>query len=294
MEVSSHTSEAVTTHPSENTTTIKDSHSVFRITLAGPSLVVTVLGLIIAVHLLHPSICATLIALVTLQYVVSNDFKAFLSLGPGGTPSTFIGYLKIVYLRLFAISDPFTIPANLEASSTYPATGFFQSQGIDLLPPRRGPRPNIAGIAPQRQLDQHGCPQIHSLLRQALGRCATENPLLLRTGTSCFEKNGIALFGRKFVNRTCNGEICHAHASDKSLHLNLHPLDAKIVLQSGWGQRHPLARGGWLRRYVPPEFVMVYAPRSLEEGVTVAHIVEAAAWWVMGERIQLRLEAVEY
>lgn len=80
------------------------------------------------------------------------------------------------------------------------------------------------------------------------------------------------------------------HASDKSLHMNLHPADAKVVLEKGWGQRHPLAKGGWLGKYVPREFVLVYAPRNREECEVVARIVGAAAWWVMGERVELVVE----
>jgi len=34
---------------------------------------------------------------------------------------------------------------------------------------------------------------------------------------------------------------------------------------------------------------MVYAPRSMEECEVVARIVEAAAWWVTGEKIEVRL-----
>ncbi|KAI9734135.1 MAG: hypothetical protein M1818_006661 [Claussenomyces sp. TS43310] len=292
MEVNSHTCELMSTKSPANTDVTRDKHSALQITLSGPSLIVTIVGLILAIHLLHPSITAMLIALATVQYIVTNDFKAFLSLGPGGTPSTFLGYLKITYLRLFALSDPFSPSSCLSSSETYPSVGFFQSCEAEIwLPYRQGPRPNVAGIAPQRQLDQYGCPKVHQCIRDALQHATKVYPNVLRTGVSCFEKNGIALFGMKCVNRTCNGEICHIHASDKSLHLSLHPTDAKVVLERGWGQRHPLARSGWLRKYVvsavPPEFVMVYAPKTIEEGKIIARVVEAAAWWVMGEKIEL-------
>lgn len=55
----------------------------------------------------------------------------------------------------------------------------------------------------------------------------------------------------------------------------------------GWGQRHPLAKGGWLSRFVPREFLMIYAPRNMEECEVVTKIVEAAAWWVTGERVEV-------
>jgi hypothetical protein len=62
----------------------------------------------------------------------------------------------------------------------------------------------------------------------------------------------------------------------------MHPADAALVLSQAWGERHPLSRGGWLARFVPPGFVMVYAPRNEEEIEIVMCIVKAAAWWVGG------------
>ena len=74
------------------------------------------------------------------------------------------------------------------------------------------------------------------------------------------------------------------------MHMNLHPDDAKAVLEKGWGERHPLARGGWMKTYVPREFVMVYAPRDRNELDVVRRIIEAAGFWVCGERLELNIE----
>ena len=73
--------------------------------------------------------------------------------------------------------------------------------------------------------------------------------------------------------------------------MNLHPDDAKVVLEKGWGQRHPLARGGWLGRYVPREFIMVYAPRDSTELDVVCRIIEAAAF--LGQWRAIRYEGRE-
>lgn len=100
--------------------------------------------------------------------------------------------------------------------------------------------------------------------------------------TSCFEKHSSGLFTSIPITRTCGGEICHVHPSDGSLHLTLHPSDARLMLERGWGERHPLARGGWCRRFVPKEFVLVYAPRTEEEVEVVMGIVAASVWWVSG------------
>lgn len=262
-------------------------HDVLQVTLAGPTLVLTILAIIISIHILHPSLTCTLIALSPLPWIIHNDYANFISLGPGGTPSTFFGYLKITYLRLFALSDPYT-PATF-SDEISPYMGYYQRSQA-WIPKRMGPRPTIAGIAPQRQLNQAGCPKMYQALRSSIENLAETYPESLRTGTSCFEKKGLALFARNAINVTCRGEVCHVHHSDRSLHMNLHPDDAKVVLEKGWGERHPLARGGWCSRYVPREFIMVYAPRDANEMEVVCRIIEAAGFWVSGESYKIDTE----
>lgn len=260
---------------------------ILRITLTGPTLVLTILAIIASIQFVHPSLTCTLIVLAPLPLIIHNDFDNFISLGPGGTPSTFLGYLKVTYLRLFALSDPYK-PASF-SEPIYPPVGYYQ-RARSWLPERKGPRPTIAGIAPQRQVDQPGCRQMYQALRVALEKAAENQPEFLRTGTSCFEKKGLALFAQQPINATCRGEICHVHHSDRSMHMNLHPDDAKVVLEKGWGERHPLARGGWMKSYVPREFVMVYAPRDRNELDVVCRIIEVAGFWVCGERLELKIE----
>lgn len=261
--------------------------SVVQITLSGPSLVLTILALIVSIQVFQPSLTCTLLALAPVPWIIHNDYLNFISLGPGGTPATFLGYLKITYLRLFALSDPYS-PATF-TEEIYPDTGYYQ-KAQSWLPQRNGPRPKIAGIAPQRQLNQPGCKATYQLLRTSLENLAKRHPESFRTGTSCFEKKGLALFARDPINATCRGEVCHVHHSDRSLHMNLHPDDAKVVLEKGWGERHPLARGGWMKAYVPREFVMVYAPRNRMELDVVCRIIEAAGFWVSGEQFEVLVE----
>ena len=263
--------------------------SILRITLSGPALVLTILAIIIGIQILHPSLTCSLIALSPIPAIIHNDYKNFLSLGPGGTPSTFLGYLKIVYLRFFALSDPY-VPLSL-CENIHPIEGYYQGAHC-WLPRRTGPRPTVAGIAPQRQLDQPGCTKMYQSLRASLENLADKQPDLLRIGTSCFEKKGLALFSQDPINATCRGEICHVHHSDRSMHMNLHPDDARVVLEKGWGERHPLARGGWMMAYVPQEFVMIYAPRDRTELDVVCRIIEAAAFWVTGKGFEIKAENV--
>jgi len=216
---------------------------------------------------------------IPLSGAIYLDYQHFLSLGPGGTPQTIAGYLRLKLLSLFTLRDPHTPPPIPYGLVT--KTGHLSSH---TLPKRAGlTLPKTAGIAPHRQLTQKSTPEVYRLLCAAISQLASQCPDL-ELKTSCFEKYSTGLFAADPQRRTCGGEICHAHPSDGSMHLTLHPADAKVLLEQRWGERHPLARGGWLERFVPGGFVMVYAPRTEAEVEVVVQIIKAAAWWVADRR----------
>ncbi|RDW71999.1 hypothetical protein BP5796_08033 [Coleophoma crateriformis] len=260
---------------------------VLQINLTGKGLVATIASLVFINLVLKQYWTCLMVALAPIPFIVYNDYRNFILLGPGGTPPTLAGWLKITYLRFFALSNPYAPVAF--AGPINPPTGYYK-RSTTWLPKRAGSRPTIAGIAPHRQIDQPGCPEMYQKLRWSIEDLARRRPELVATDTSCFEKKGLALFALNPINATCRGEICHIHHSDRSMHMNLHPDDAKLVLENGWGERHPLAKGGWLRRYVPREFVMVYAPRNKTELEFVGRIIEAAGFWVSGQRLDLAVE----
>lgn len=67
------------------------------------------------------------------------------------------------------------------------------------------------------------------------------------------------------------------------MHLTLHPSDAALVIDHGWGERHPLAgRQIFGKRFVPSGFVMVYAPQDENQIGILLEIVRAGGWWVGG------------
>ncbi|KAF2202959.1 hypothetical protein GQ43DRAFT_461970 [Delitschia confertaspora ATCC 74209] len=210
-----------------------------------------------------------------LSHSIYKDYQTFLSLGPGGTPSTPLGYLKIKALSIVSLRNPYappSIPAHFR-----PQQGYLTS-----FPHRHGKRPVIMGIAPQRQQTEKSSPEIYKLLSQRIVELTKDPRNALIERTSCFEKHSTGLFSSDPITHTCGGEITHAHPSDGSMHLVLHPADAKVLIEAGWAERHPLARGGWFRRFVPREFVMVYAPRNEDEVGIVVNIIAAAVWWVSG------------
>ncbi|KAH6657497.1 hypothetical protein BKA67DRAFT_190233 [Truncatella angustata] len=249
------------------------------ITLDGPAIFTLATSLALSVHFFQPSLIALVTAVAPILLYIRNDFHNYLKLGPGGTPATFQGYLKINWLRLWTLKDPLE-PPEPDASS-YPSAGILSKNP---LPLRCGPRPTVVGIAPQRQIDQQGPRECYLALREILENHGKKHDDVIGLGTSCFEKHGLGLFARHPVNYTCAGEICHVHNSDQSMHMTLHPDDVREVLLKGWGQRHPLAcRGRWFKMPVPRQFVMIYSPRTMDEVKIVCKIIEAAGWWCMAK-----------
>lgn len=228
------------------------------VTLDGLTVFALSLGVVLAIHFLDSYLAEAIVCLIPITLLVHNDYHNFLGLGPGGTPSTIQGYIRITYLRMLSLRDPFTAPT--PDPNRVPKTGVLSGQ---LLPYRAGPRPVVAGIAPQRQLDQHGSRQCYISLRRAMERLSAKIPGKFGTERSYVEKHGMALFARHPLQTSCQGEICHVHDSDHSMHMCLHPSDIKEILQKGWGQRHPLAwQGRFIQMPVSQDFVMVYAPRG--------------------------------
>ncbi|GAK64017.1 uncharacterized protein PAN0_004c2226 [Moesziomyces antarcticus] len=185
----------------------------------------------------------------------------------------------------------------------------------------------------------------------ALDQQAQEQPSHVRLGRSQIEPDSSALFAvshtlvtqseavsrstrsarfpstlsRRFLS-SLQGEFAHIHCTrspnpdgrDSSLHVTLHPHDAALVVELGWGELHPLAGfpsysgfwigwPAWLARWrpklparwwsnssvpqqgtatkamgLPPTYCLVYAPRDNDEAQVVLHILDAAAHFAIG------------
>jgi hypothetical protein len=103
-----------------------------------------------------------------------------IALGPGGTPSTVAGYLRIKVLGLFALKDPL---APIPVSSYSRAL----KGNLVTLPQRRAPRPEVRGIAPHRQVTQKASDDMFQKIESAIAVLAACSDSLV-VGTSCFEK----------------------------------------------------------------------------------------------------------
>lgn len=254
----------------------------FSISLDASAFLAVSIILIIGMHTMDHLLLEFIILALPIILLIRNDYHNFLNLGPGGTPATPVGYARLTWYRLFALRDPFSPPPR--DPSQVPSAGILGQQP---LPYRPGPRPSVAGLAPQRQLNQPGSSDMYELLKAALAELSTRQPKKFVTATSCLEKHGFALFARHPVNVCGNGEVCHIHTSDKSMHMNLHPDDIKEVLEKGWGQRHPMAWTGWVYTPIPSTFVMIYAPRDENDLKIVCKIIESAMWYTTAEKFDL-------
>ncbi len=85
------------------------------------------------------------------------DYRRFKALGPGGVPYNVLGWLIVtLLLRPLAHSRRGTTKVD-----DFPTTG--ASQEVLDLPSRKGTRPDIGEIIPQRQLSQNPGPEMRKV-----------------------------------------------------------------------------------------------------------------------------------
>jgi hypothetical protein len=178
-----------------------------------------------------PIMAATLVVLLSIiSYFIYQDYQAYLALGPGGTPSTFRGYMKVTWLSFWRLRDTYTpppVPADLKIP------GFMRAE----IPKRKFDRPKVDGIAPHRQMTQRVSEkeEMYKRLSSSIANMAKEHKAEFYIGKSAFEGHCNALFAKVERNSKKKCEICHLHPIDGSMHVTLHFADMKIVLEKGWG-----------------------------------------------------------
>ncbi|KAF4996802.1 hypothetical protein FGRMN_4278 [Fusarium graminum] len=217
--------------------------------------------------------------------VAARDYRGYLDLGPGGLPHNVVGWFGQMLLKPLR-KEPFhTSCYNEKAFEEAGPNGNIAFLSEKLVPLREAPRPVIGNwTAPSRQLTDLAEESMVERYQEFLRSLASETPSKFKIATSNAERRGPALFVASKddvhpVAKRTKGEIAHMHGSDGSMHVNLAPKDAKLVLERGWGQRHPLS-GTIL--YLGN--VMVYAPRNEEELEVVESITRAGARFMVGEK----------
>jgi hypothetical protein len=218
----------------------------------------------------------------TLKHI-KLDLKFFLSSRAGHAITASFSDIHELFLRTPALSDPLSPPKVTSFGLT--------SRGcIETLPQRAGPRPVVEGISKHRQVTQLPSLEetIHTCLRDLVADFTVRYPQQTYLGRSTFEDQGITLFARHRVYNDTKyyGEILCAHSSDSFMHLTLNPTDAKMVIEKGWGQQHPLAsrRASWFYwggnqpAPVPGCLMLIYAPKGEAELQIIEQIISAGVW----------------
>ncbi|KAJ9395611.1 hypothetical protein DTO282F9_7466 [Paecilomyces variotii] len=225
------------------------------------------------------------IVFINVTLAAYRDYKIYLSYGPGGLPYNIRGWfissciLRLCGTEVFSTDIYDRNPDKRKwLSSEWPPYERGQR-------PRLGPHP-----LPQRQLDQlpeEGC---KVLLKSEFKNLVTSNPSIIQFRPSLHEGHTQSIFladdvpGAPVAKEMLR-EVSHIHATgDYSVHVVLAPQDCKRVIESGWGQRHPLD-GVKLAKYVvgwtvPKEYVLLYAPRTEEETRVIMQVVRASVGYM--------------
>ena len=160
---------------------------------------------------------------------------------------------------------------------------------LESLSTRGRARPKVQDIAADRPTSGITSDSMSEALSTVIHDFATTFPEHTYLGFSTFENNRPALFSRcpTYTDTRYFGEICRLNATDHSVHLILHPADARTVTEAGWAKRSPLPQDmksllfGWLTS-TPVGLTIVHYPRDEVELQVVADILKAAVWWVSG------------
>jgi len=152
-----------------------------------------------------------------------------------------------------------------------------------VLPERAGQRPRTTPTNPHTKLDQN--PQ--DLVVQELAQRIFALPDVEERPSAISVPGARALWLRDEVPAgpqeafMIGREFAHIHPlPDGSLHAAVPPELAEEAIEKGWAVQHPVARMG----YIPPNVVMIYAPRNAGEIEIVAGLVTDSYRYAGGRR----------
>ncbi|KAK0201209.1 hypothetical protein DFS33DRAFT_1266058 [Desarmillaria ectypa] len=205
-----------------------------------------------------------------------EDYHRWLRLGKAALPYNPIGWLLAVSLKPFGRETLSTIEYSQDPNN---ASWLERAE----IPERRGSRPFTGWhIAPHRQLDRTPRRSYPQGQRQAVfAKHAEANQGVVEIYTSRHERLGDGMYLRSSVPAPhdpalqAQFEMGHIHPQDSSMHFMLSSKDCKLVIEQGWGERHPLSGvSKWIP--MPKEYLLIYAPRNDEELAVIEHIIMAS------------------
>jgi hypothetical protein len=140
-----------------------------------------------------------------------------------------------------------------------------------LLPEREDSSPLTTSTGPHKQLSQNGSLEIYNKLVlwvSTMNFVEIKPSIISNSGArALFLSNEIKSINPHAVIAR---EFAHIHPyPDGSLHLFLPMIDAKEIIQKGWGEFHPLA----FSKKIPSNFIMFYSPRSENELALTKEII---------------------
>lgn len=178
----------------------------------------------------------------------------------------------MVVLSIFAIASCSTFP-----NSSKEKNQMTTQPSLDNIPVRDGERPQTTPTNPHMQLNQQpeDLSHIKNLMDWAfqLGYVKREPSRISVPGSiaMCLEDEHTCKGCNAFMVGT---EFAHFHPHpDHSMHLGLPQDKAEIFIEKGWGEWHPMIKRGIL----PPNIIMMYAPRTQEE-LEVAKFILGASY----------------
>ncbi|KAK9354372.1 hypothetical protein V1523DRAFT_140811 [Lipomyces doorenjongii] len=208
-------------------------------------------------------------------YLGYKDYKAWMSLGPGGLPHNFVGYLTTSSMKLFAIRYPRdfrSVSGNSQAVAKYLSP--------DDIPYRNGDYPVIAPWpVPNRVLNQIAPQEFKIEVHQTIYSIkdivlANGKRLPMKVARSFLEKHNDALFAGEILVEC---EVAHQHPVDGSFHVNLHPSDARLLIERRWGELHPFS--GKVKA-IPAGYMLIYPPRNQLELKLVNECIQASVQYL--------------
>lgn len=148
------------------------------------------------------------------------------------------------------------------------------------MPAREGDAPRLDAAWPCLQLDQKSPVALREALAAycaGLGGCSQTEPPFGAPGTAYALSPDLA---RGQPEAFLNEPIWANLRPDGAVHLGLKPEWAQKVLDKGWATIHPFAR--YMAGAVPPQSLLVFAPRTKAELKVVGRIAQAAHGYAMG------------
>lgn len=210
-----------------------------------------------------------------------DNYAKYMSLGEGGFPYNPIGWLMALAAWPFGRETVSTKQYQQDPN---------KETWLGDIPERRGERPATGWHPiPHRQLVQMPDAVMREKLDKLFAKLSVDNSSLVELLKSPHERHVQGMHIRSSIPaphaaaQQSLREIGHIHPPDHSMHFVLSPQDCKLVIEKGWGERHPLSG---VNKYVPlpKEYLMIYGPRNDEDLAIIEGIIKASIGFMTNSR----------